>query len=180
LTIPLIGVLDVRADARKSPAHGLVWAGQPSTEHAGQLGGSITGTATQCPQSGFFRPQFAIFGQFSISFGLTPSNDPRVRRSSCKCASSAETRLVLREPSRLAVFRTSRLHLLRCRRTPCPVCNPSTPDEPPACRMASSPMSGEEDLSRRARLCLQPCSHLRLAKMAGDHHVRRESEGRMN
>jgi len=55
--------------------------------------------------------------------------------------------------------------------------HPDQPWEGPrACRKPLSPVSGEEDLSRRKRLRLQPCSHLRLAKMAGDHHVGRESE----
>src|SRR5262245_43425728 len=96
-----VAVLEVR-QSKARPAR-LARTGLPSTEHAGLLWGCIAGTATQCPQSGFFQPSFAIFGRFPISFGLTPSRDVPVNLPALR-----RHWLGLREPPRPAMDRSAR------------------------------------------------------------------------
>jgi len=55
---------------KKSPARE-AGAGRATINRTCRLTwGCIADTATECPQSGFFQPRFAIFGQSPISFGL--------------------------------------------------------------------------------------------------------------
>ena len=79
--VPVSAALRGREKAR--PAR-LVRAGPPLTEHAGFTLGMHRRHFTQCPQSGFFLPRLAIFGQFPVSFGLTPSRDVPVNARSAK------------------------------------------------------------------------------------------------
>jgi hypothetical protein len=46
--------------------------GDPSREHAGQLGEAITGTATQCLQSGFFLLGFRNLRHNRRTFWTSP------------------------------------------------------------------------------------------------------------
>ena len=129
------------------------------------LPGSITvaGTGLTCEQSGIFLSGFAFFGISPYILRTMPVSCLRCDDSLVRASASGPA---------LGGFPCLRR---RRRALPRPAIG-RRQMSPRACRKALSPVSGEEDLSRRERLRLQPCSHLRLAKMAGDHHVGRESE----
>ncbi len=124
---------------------------------------TVAGTGLKCVQSGIFPSEFAFFGTSSYILRIMPVSclrcDDRGWVGEVHPDQPWEGPHVCGDagaPARPAIGR----HQI----------------SPRACRKAWSPVSGEEDLSRRERLRLQPCSHLRLAKMAGDHHVGRQSE----
>jgi hypothetical protein len=94
-----------------------------------------TGTATCRLQSGFFLPGFAVFRAFLISFGLAQRacrTTPHGRECFCKCAFAAKTQAGFCENHPDQPWEGP--HACSCGGAgmPCPVCNPSTPDEPPA------------------------------------------------